>query len=86
MRKIFALIFIVLLHVNSFAYTPLQIVIENSEISAPPTPNEAVGISPFDVGQQDYDNTPIDFVVPFLLLTVVALMIYIVKYRKQKLV
>lgn len=86
MRKIFALIFIVLLHINSFAYTPLQVVIESQEISAPPTPDEVVGISPFNVGEQDMDNTPIDFLVPFLLLTVLVLMIYIVKYRKQKLV
>lgn len=88
MKKIFAIIFIILLHTYSFSYTPLQIVIENENIVAPPPPSEegTVAITPFDVGQGNEKNTPIDFIVPFLLITVLLLVFFILKNKREKLV
>ncbi len=80
MKKLFAVIFLMLIYTQSFAFNILQTTIETQD--APPAP----GISPFGAGDPGTpeDQTPINFIVPFLIISVIALSVYIVRKNKTK--
>ncbi|MDR2122116.1 MAG: hypothetical protein LBP34_03230 [Flavobacteriaceae bacterium] len=86
MRKILVIAFTVLFYIQSFAYTTLQVIVEeNSTFLPPPPPEEGAGFTPFiDPGESYYTRVPIDFITPFLLISAMFLAFYIVKKNKVK--
>lgn len=75
MKKILSVLVLFFVYAQSFAITLLQ--------EAPPPPNTTYSRSSGSSGPTDPTDTPINFIVPFLMVSAVLLIVAIV--RKQQL-
>jgi hypothetical protein len=83
MKKLFSIIFIALVYSQSFAYNILQVVVETEEV--PPIPNLEGNVETYGGGIGTMpDSTPINFIVPFLLISAIFIMFYIFKKKRIK--
>jgi hypothetical protein len=82
MKKLFSIIFIALVYSQSFAYNILQVVVETEEI--PPIPDPEGDVVTYGGGIGVPDSTPINFIVPFLLISAIFIMFYIFKKKGIK--
>lgn len=87
MKKILTPAIFIFCYMHSFAYSILQTTINNDVPmgnDAPPEPP----IAPFGggVGEPETpdEGTPIDFIVPLLLISAIILMVYFVYRNKKK--
>ncbi|MXP05343.1 hypothetical protein G8C41_01400 [Apibacter sp. B3706] len=84
MKKLFSIIFIALVYNQSFAYNILQVVVETEEV--PPIPNAEGEVVAYGggIGIMEPNSTPINFIVPFLLISAIFIMFYIFKKKRIK--
>ncbi|MXO31720.1 MULTISPECIES: hypothetical protein [Apibacter] len=80
MKKLFSIIFIVIIYNFTYAYNLLQVVVETNEV--PPVPEGEVQAY-IGIGEP-HTTTPINFIVPFLLISAILLIFYIFKKKRIK--